>query len=257
MKLINDNPVVPSIAGRLGNNMFMIANAYARALDENRQLIVPRYQVGHMEEFLPNIFRKLDVYVDMPDDAPKESMILSGYFQSETFFEKHSEAIKSLFSPTREFVKRMENEFSFLKTSRVTAVSVRRGDYLIYSNWHPVVTREYIDKALSYIDIREHHLIFSDDMEWCKQHLSHLGNVVFINLPPHEQMWLMSLCDDFVISNSSFSWWGAYLSRTKDKKVVAPETWFGPDGPKSWEDMYCKDWTVVPTYYENGFIHPR
>ena len=60
---------MPALAGRLGNNLFMIANAYARALDENRQLIVPANQVGHMDDFVDNVFRKLDLYIGHPNEA--------------------------------------------------------------------------------------------------------------------------------------------------------------------------------------------
>jgi hypothetical protein len=65
------------------------------------------------------------------------------------------------------------------------------------------------------------------------------------------------MCHNFVISNSSFSWWAAYLSKAVNKIVIAPETWFGPEYKNSWKDMYCKGWIVLPTYFNNGFILPK
>lgn len=256
-RVINDTCIVPSIAGRLGNNMFMIANAYAKALEQNRQLVVSKYQVGHMGDFLDNIFRKLDVYIDMPDDVLNTGVatVYTGYFQSEKYFEKYSEAVKQLFSPTREFVENAYEKYAFLHHCRVTSISVRRGDYLIYKDYHPVVSKEYIEKALEFVG-DECYMVFSDDLLWSRENLSHLKNVHFIEAPIHEQMWLMSMCNDFIISNSSFSWWGAYLSRDRRKKVVAPQTWFGPNGPSQWNDMYCNEWIVLPTTYVNGYIHP-
>jgi hypothetical protein len=257
IKFINSDCVVPSIAGRLGNNMFMIAHAYAQSLEQNRQLIIPKEQVGHMKDFINNIFRKLDLYIKMPNDVINtKATIFSGYFQSESYFIKYSEAIKQLFSPTIEFIEDAYRKYPFLENNKTVCISVRRGDYLIYKDYHPVITKEYIEAALEKIPTINNYMVFSDDINWCKLNLNHLPNVHFINAPVHEQMWLMSLCDNFVISNSSFSWWGAYLSRNKNKIVVAPQTWFGPKCPHEWANIYCKDWIILPTNYVDGNIYP-
>ena len=82
--------------------------------------------------------------------------------------------------------------------------------------------------------------------------------VVYLeNKLPHEQLWILSMCQNFVLSNSSFSWWAAYLCRNPKKIVVVPETWFGPEYPHQWDAMYCKDWIILPTYFENGLILPK
>ena len=49
----------------------------------------------------------------------------------------------------------------------------------------------------------------------------------------------------------------AYLSRNPSKRVISPETWFGPEGPNQWSEMYCKDWIILPTYYNKGYILPK
>jgi len=198
----------------------------------------------------------LDMGKEIPDLVEKE-VLIAGFFQNENYFKKHSEAVKQLFSPTREFIEKAYATYPFLKDEVVTAISVRRGDYLIYSDYHPVVSKEYLDAALKKIPNSRYHLIFTDDVPWCKENLAHINNVYFVEAAVHEQMWLMSLCDNFVISNSSFSWWGAYMSRNPNKIVVAPETWYGPRGPATWKEIYCEGWIVLPTYYADGFIHPK
>jgi hypothetical protein len=256
-KHINDDCIIPSISGRLGNNMFMIAHAYARGLEQNRQMVALRGQVIHAGvDYSTNMFRKIDFVDDFPQG--EKVTVYGGYFQSEKYFEQYTENIKSLYSAPNEFVERMEGHLPFLFTDiPVTAIHIRRGDYLHYPSYHPSVSPSYIHEAIKQIPDAGRCLIFSDDVNWCQQNLQIDGTYITSEYLPHEQIWLMSLCDNFVISNSSFSWWGAYLSRQPNKIVVAPETWYGPDGPSDWEEIYCKDWMKMPTYYNNGQIHPK
>jgi hypothetical protein len=258
-KVVDKNCITPSIGGGLGNNMFMIAHAYAEAIEQNKQLVIPKKQLGHMDDYKNNIFRKLDFYIDSPDEIINGvSTLYSGYFQSEKYFEKYTEAIKQLFSPTREFIEYAFKKYPFLnEPTKNIAISIRRGDYLIYTDYHPVVTKEYVDAALKKIpEASSNYIVFSDDLKWCRENLQY-SPIYFIEAPFYEQLWLMSLCDNFVISNSSFSWWGAYLSRNKDKIVIAPETWLGPKGPANYNDIYCKNWVVLPTYFKDGYIFPK
>jgi len=240
------------IGGRLGNNLFMIAHAYARALDENKKFVVKRDYLTYGDDDYPsNIFRKIDLI----DEIDESQVAHVGYFQSESYFEKYTENIKSLFSPTYEFKKSIINKFPFDK--QITVVNIRRGDYLHSPNYHPVVTPEYVYKAVEKIPNTEFYLIASDDLDWCKENIN-LPNTIYLEgYKSYEQLWILSMCKNFIISNSSFSWWTAYLSDYKDKIVVAPETWFGPEYPHQWDSMYCKDWIVLPTYFEQGLIKPK
>jgi hypothetical protein len=255
--MLTNNCIIPSLGGRLGNNLFMIAHAYARALDENRQLIVPAKQVGHMADFKNNIFRKLDLYIDYPSDVNNHDVtIYDGYFQSNSYFEKYSEAVKSLFSPPKEFIDTIRTKIPVIFNTEMTVIHVRRGDYLDLPNYHPTVTSEYIFKALKLLPSKQY-LIASDDIKWCKENLN-IPNAIYLEeWKIEEQLWIISMCHYFVISNSSFSWWAAYLSRYSNKIVIAPETWFGPEGPSEWMNIYCKDWIILPTYFDNGLIKPK
>ena len=67
-------------------------------------------------------------------------------------------------------------------------------------------------------------------------------------------IWLMSLCHHFIISNSSFSWWSAYLSKYENKKIVTPSIWVGPGIIENMNDVWCEDWIKIDCKYNKGKI---
>ena len=105
---------------------------------------------------------------------------------------------------------------------QVVAVHVRRGDYIngIFVN----LTRDYYEAAFSFFDdSKVNYLVFSDDMDWCRREFSGKNNVLFSeNEEPIVDMCSMSLCDHNIIANSSFSFWGAFLNKNFNKKVICP-----------------------------------
>ena len=263
--MLNKDYICPSLGGRLGNNMFMIAQAYSKGLEYNKQVVIAKNQLVYEgNDYSQNIFSKLEFSESFYDNrncnpsvpSDDKPTIYVGYFQSEKYFEKYSENIKSLFGPPLEFIRRILAEIPGIFTTEVTVINVRKGDYLKYPNYHPTVSPEYIFKALELVPAKQY-LIASDDIQWCKENLK-LPNAIYLEgWKSHEQLWIMSMCHHFIISNSSFSWWAAYLSRHPGKIVIAPETWFGPEFKGTWDDMYCKGWTILPTYFNNGLIHPK
>jgi hypothetical protein len=73
--------------------------------------------------------------------------------------------------------------------------------------------------------------VFSDDVKFAREWLGNRRGFVFVDHndddTAHEDLWLMSLCQHHIIANSSFSWWGAWLNRRTDKRVIAPAKWLG------------------------------
>lgn len=259
--------IVPALGGRLGNHLFMIAHAYAKGLEYNKRVVIYKpHVIHHGHDYSTTIFRKLD-YIDTweenrnnnpnPPSDDKHSIYV-GYYQSESYFERYSENIKSLFGAPLEFVYDVKKEFPFIFNKTTTVINVRRGDYLHSPNYHPTVTPQYIKEATKRIPNTDVYLVASDDIPWCKDNLQLDKPVVYLeNKLPHEQLWILSMCQHFVLSNSSFSWWAAYLCRNPKKIVVVPETWFGPEYKHGWENIYCKDWIILPTYFDKGLILPK
>ena len=85
-------------------------------------------------------------------------------------------------------------------------------------------------------------LVFSDDLEWCKNNLPS-GVLYSTASDQFEDMCAMTLCDSHIVANSSFSWWGAWLSNSRC--VIAPRAWFGPKGPTDWSTIYGHGWLVA------------
>jgi hypothetical protein len=87
-------------------------------------------------------------------------------------------------------------------------------------------------------------IIVSDDLDWCKLHF-YGDNIFFSDFTNDiDDLYLMMMCNNKIMSNSSFSWWGVYLSDF-DGKVITPKIWFGPEGPQDTQDIYNKNWILI------------
>ena len=164
---------------------------------------------------------------------------IEGYFQSYKYFEDFKQEILNDFTFKNHILEKCLAQIS--NYTNPVAIHIRRGDYVNHPGlWN--ITPEYIQEALSYFSDDEYtFLIFSDDIEWCKQIFPE--GVVFIEGNQFEDLCLMSLCDHNVISNSSYSWWGAYLNQNENKKVIAPKNWFIPI--KQLNDLYPSKWIQI------------
>lgn len=161
-------------------------------------------------------------------------IVYFGYFQSYQIVERVKEELfKNLNlndSILNEYRERINNCQSI-------SIHVRRGDYFsnklerIYGN---ICNDLYYKKAISVIKNRVEnpfYFVFTDDLEWVKHNMTNIlglnyeivsnnyTNVDYIELS------YMSLCKHNIISNSTFSWWGAYLNLNTDKIVIAPSKW--------------------------------
>lgn len=174
---------------------------------------------------------------------------INGYFQTEKYFSNYRNDILSLFSfksPYKDTsMNYIENIRSEESKSVIVSIHVRRGDYLMYPDHHPVCSSEYYKKSI--LKIKEEFekvkfLIFSDDLEWCRRQFREEEYKVVDLGNPYTEISLMSLCDHHIIANSSFSWWGAWLNQSPEKKVIAPKNWFGTAINKNTKDVYCDGW---------------
>jgi len=177
--------------------------------------------------------------------ADKKDMILEGYWQSEICFDAHASRISEEFRPRRDLSRRSEAAAREISGSSAVAIHVRRGDYVSLAaaaRFHGALPISYYEQAAGMIRSKETHplwIVFSDDVEWCREALSFLsGELRFVDHNQGPDSWqdlhLMSLCRHHIIANSSFSWWGAWLSEQRGysgQMIHAPKRWFRGKDP--------------------------
>ena len=166
-----------------------------------------------------------DIFNDCPDNVT-----LKGYFQTENYFKHIEDEVREDFTfnpgillPCQEMISTMDSPI---------AIHIRRTDYIMNQANHHNLSLKYYETALKEFDSDRNVIVFSDDPTWCKEQDLFQDDrfIVSENTDNRIDLCLMSLCSDFIIANSSFSWWGAWLSANKDKKVIAPTEWFGTTG---------------------------
>lgn len=178
--------------------------------------------------------------------------VLHGYWQCERYFSDCAAQIRHdfAFPPLPEGAARdLAGYMGGL--AHATAVHIRRGDYVSNPKahaFHGLMGEDYYQRALERIHAVAGEgatlFLFSDDPQWVRANFDSRGldaHVVDLGLPAHHDMHLMSLCRHHVLANSSFSWWGAWLSPLEGV-TVAPRRWVAaPDiktddvCPAAWE----------------------
>lgn len=175
-------------------------------------------------------------YDEQIDNAPVNSY-LEGYFQTERYFKPYESIIRKDFEFKNELTDGALEMSKIISDKQSVAIHIRRGDYVTNpkaNKTHGVMGKEYYDKAIELISNKiesPHFFIFSDDNDWCRENFAITDNMTIIedDIKGHKFQYslnLMSQCKHAIIANSSFSWWGAWLSDNPGKIVIGPKNWF-------------------------------
>jgi hypothetical protein len=179
---------------------------------------------------------------------------LHGYWQCEAYFLEVAEALRREIAPRGELDPGSRETAARLEQPGSVSVHVRRGDYASdpeAQRVHGLCDPAYYRRCAQSLAERvgdPRYFVFSDDPDWARRHLNLGGPTEFVshNGPERDyrDLHLMSLCRHHIIANSSFSWWGAWLSAGPGKLVFAPRKWFqaaemdeGDLVPPSWIRM--------------------
>lgn len=182
-----------------------------------------------------------------------KDLYLYGYWQSEKYFINEQDAIRKDFV----FKESLSNANKRLAAdiAKVNAVSlhVRRGDYIKNkkNSFIGSCSIDYYKKAIEIMKAKitkPIFFVFSDDLVWAKKNLPSSLGATFVEhnrkKESYNDMRLMSFCKNNIISNSTYSWWGAWLNINNNKTVIAPKKWFADKSYKV-SDLIPKDWIKV------------
>lgn len=184
-----------------------------------------------------------------------DGVYLDGHWQSEKYFKNIEGLLRSeltlkppLEGKNLELAKQIEN-------CEAVSIHVRRGDFISNPKrlkFHGVCEMDYYLRCVERLTgtIGEpNFFVFSDEPEWCHTNvnLGYPTTIVSHNgvNGNYEDLRLMSLCKHHILANSTFSWWGAWLSRHGEKKVFAPRKWIVNDNTIKVTDVIPAEWAIV------------
>ena len=166
-----------------------------------------------------------------------DKVFLDGYWASEKYFKDIADVLRNEFT-LREAISRntMLWEDKIKSEEMPISLHIRRGDYLesdINRQIYAQVPVSYYYNGIELIrknaDISAL-FVFSNDIDWCKETFKFDIPVYYVTgndeFHGYEDMYLMSLCKHNIVANSTFSWWGAWLNRYKEKVVICPKKFF-------------------------------
>jgi hypothetical protein len=248
--------------GHIGNQMFQYAALKGIAISNQVDYVIPPREVfGTQYPLMSKLddcfnlecnrgISDFDTYEEKSFEFDSNLMNgvisdlnLHGYFQTEKYFSHCKDEIRKDFTFNPEILepcKEMVSSFDEL-----ISLHLRRTDYVTNENYH-VQPLSYYEVGLSLIGVDCPVLVFSDDPEWCKsqEFFSDDRFMISESKDPYIDMCLMNLCSYHVTSNSSYSWWGAWLADSK--KVISPKNWFmGNAINNDTSDLYCSNWIIL------------
>ena len=252
--------------GRLGNQMFQYAFAYAQAKKLDTTFFVEKKYISANNYSLFKYFklRKYEIYnlyisklrykflskigvkyndkIESGMFEPKDVLqrvadndYWIGYFQTDAYFEEETENIKDLFSLKNKYIKEFKNKYEeIFSVKKNLVIHVRRTDYV---NWgsdslggiNLTLPIDYYHDCIAKIKNLDDYniIVLSDDLEFCKEKFKNYPSFNYESNSEIVDFQIMLNADKLIISNSTFAWWAAYLNNKPNLKTFAPKYWIG------------------------------
>ena len=179
---------------------------------------------------------------------------LYGHFQSYKYFNNHFNQIKNKVFFPEDSDLTFQNILKKISSTNSIGIFIRRSDYVNNNKVnaiHGYCDINYYKNAINYINQKKGEteiFIFSDDLEWCVETFQN-NNYNYINVNSKKKymdLILLKNCKYIISSNSTFSWWAAYLNENKDKVIIVPNKWFKIDRlNKNLMDLIPPNWVKL------------
>jgi len=275
--------IITRLAGGLGNQMFQYAFARALSIKYNTNLKIdlsflknrnmgPNFTYRNYELDIFNVVEDFNstfencIRFDEPhlnyskeivDNINRQidkDIMIDGYWQSVKYFEESKSVIKSDFTfkslVDDSSVDKIKLMLDDIRSTNSVMLNIRRTDFL-NNDFHGVMGLDYINKSTELLESKidnPKYFIFSDDIEWCEENIK-LNNMVIVDHSYKGDRFsyylqLMKECKNFIIPNSSFAWWSAWLSDSPNKIVIAPKKWLTNESINT-SDLIPSDWIRI------------
>ena len=244
--------------GRLGNQLFQIAFISHFAQKYSIPYVIPKWEYAAYFDYAFPYVEKLPVLYDyilteptfcynesyfagFLDKMHSHSFDFIGYFQSYKYFSKQH--VLNVFKPSHKFIPIKLNR------GNSVAISVRRGDFVEHPDYNNIEYFNFLQILKNFSGFGVY--IFSDDFDYCRQHFVGSQYIFMEGMSAIEQLLTMRTFDYFVLSNSTFSYWGAMLSENP-KKIYFPQYMFpNIDRCQMYNDDYWPKAESIYIPYEN------
>jgi hypothetical protein len=250
--------------GRLGNGLFQVASTIGLAQKHGYAYGFPTWRnYDHVERF--GFQEDIDVhkyflnplpgrpegvhfehktvdwgYQDL--HLPDRNFSLDGHMQSEKYFAHCAELVRHYFTLDDTLFPAHCRDLA--DEQNTCGIHIRRGDY--DNDYHPFCTAQYYHEAMAMFPEATKWMVFSDAPARAREivgpHAEYVEGQHYMN-----DFYMMTRCKNFIICNSTFSWWGAWLIRHPGKVVISPsaDNWFGQVAGINGRDIIPSDWLQV------------
>lgn len=238
---------------RVWNKIFTNKKIKSLPYEEKNKLVKLLYKTVYL--FRPPhkqlVYEEKQFEYDSNFFKTQKPVFLKGYWMSYKYFDNYQEVIFKDFTIRNSLVKHLSEVAHEIRSSNSIAMHIRCGDKLLpqYVELMGILSSSYYQDGIDYIINKKNEKIklyaFTDSIENAKLYIPNNLDVTWVSQnitkSPIEDFYLMTQCQNIIISNSSFSWWAAYLNKSKDRIVVIPKKWYN-NNQYNGKDLYCEGW---------------